>query len=138
MRKPSNSDFSVSVEGVGDFVFGYRKMRDQIAIDTEIAKLTEGLNLVPDYLITFVGAFAAIKVLAVEYPDKWDPENLDPLEEDSFSELLAVHRALREKERTFRAGTPKGGQVTGQGAIKDSGVLVSQEAQPDAQRSDIP
>lgn len=133
MRAASKNNFTVEVEGIGPFTFGHRTMRDQFRIDTEIARLTEGLDYVPEYLLIAAGAVAAIKVLGVSFPDGWNPEQLDPLEEDSYRQLLAVHAALREQERTFRGQSPKGGAADGPGDSKDPGVLVPEEVQPDTE-----
>jgi hypothetical protein len=131
MKKASASDFTVDIDGVGQFRFGRRGMRDQFKIDAMIAELTAGYSPLPDYLAIYAEKFAAISVLAVAYPDGWDPETLDPLEEASYRQLTAVHAALREKEDTFRH-KPKAGKAGGEVAGGEPGVLVPQKIQPAA------
>lgn len=133
MRTSRPDDFTVSVDGVGDFTFSRRTMRDQFAIDTEIAKLTGGIPNVPPYLAMYADAMACIKVLTVTAPEKWDVEKLDPLEEESYSQLLAVHAALRDKEDTFRKKPAAGSEAGREGDGKVGGILVSEEVQPTAE-----
>jgi len=131
MRNEAPTDFTVPVEGIGTFRFARRTMRDQFSIDTEIARLTDGLDNLPEYLALAASAVACIKVLAVESPAGWDPEKLDPLEEESYRQLLAVHRALRESEGRFRGRPGKGSEESRSTDGEDGGVLVPEEVQPD-------
>ena len=43
-RLPSNTDFTVTVDGVGRFTFGQRKMRDELAIQREFARIIDGVE----------------------------------------------------------------------------------------------
>jgi hypothetical protein len=101
MRARSENDFNVTVEGVGNFVFGRRKMRDEINIQVEYASLIQGVEPTA-WLQTVCGWIAAFKVLMVACPENWDLEEMDPLDQDTYSNMTKVYDALRDKEREFR------------------------------------
>lgn len=123
MRKGSETDFSVKVEGVGSFTFARRKMADEIAIQVEYARLIDGVTPT-DWLATVAGWISALKVLTVRAPADWDVEEMDPLDDDTYAKLAKVHQALAEKERSFRRKHGAGSQGAGQGDGSDGGVLV--------------
>lgn len=138
MRQESPTDFTVTVEGIGTFRFARRTMRDQVRIDAEFVRLTDGLEDVPAYLERVAGSMALLRVLTVSAPEGWDLDRLDPLEGDSYRQLLAVSDALREKEHSFRRKPETVGQGAGAGAGGDGGVLVPPQVQPAADGSEIP
>ena len=97
------TDFAVEVEGVGRFVFGRRKMRDEMAIQREYADILGGVE--PTAWLNVVGGWmSTLKVLTVRAPDDWVLDELDPLDEGTYEKLRKVHKALTEKERSFRPG----------------------------------
>lgn len=106
-RKPS--DFVIDVEGVGQFVFARRTMRDEIAIQVEYARILDGVT--PTAWLNAVGGWlSALRVLTVKAPDGWDLDALDPFEDETYSRLGRVHAALVEKERSFRRGSEVHGE----------------------------
>lgn len=111
-RSANPSDFTVPVEGVGEFVFGRRKMADHMKIEVEYARITEGVMPTPwlDKLATWQ---ATIRILAVRVPDTFNMEEMDPLEEKTYADLSKVFFALREKEDSFRRGPQVQGQAGG-------------------------
>lgn len=118
MPRQSNptTDFSVTVEGVGRFVFGHRKMGDELEIQREYARMIDGVTPT-DWLATVAGWLAALKVLTVSAPAGWNLDELDPLDEATYSKLHNVHHALREQERSFRRQPTAPGQAGGAGAV---------------------
>ena len=116
-RIPNNTDFQVSVDDIGTFTFARRRLRDEMAIGAEVSRLTEGVDTPTPFLAIVSGWVGTLKVLTVAAPDGWDLDEMDPLEDDTYSKLAKVHKALREKEGSFRKNPVKevegGGQVGG-------------------------
>lgn len=107
MRAPGPGDFSVPVDGVGDFTFARRSMRDVFRIRGEYNSLTGGFYG-PDGEFADVSAlaFATLAVLVVAQPPGFDFTRLDPLVDDECADkVLKVFAALREKELSFRPGS---------------------------------
>lgn len=111
-RTAKPTDFRVDVPDVGEFVFGKRTMRDEIATQVEYARLIDGVVPTP-WLETVCGAIADLKTLTVKAPDGWDLDALEPHDPETYKKLLAVHRELITKERSFRPGAAEAGQTTG-------------------------
>lgn len=122
-RPASPTDFIVPVEGVGDFVFGRRKMADHLKIEVEYARITEGVLPTPwlDKLATWL---ATLRVLAVRVPEGFNIDELDPLEEETYAKLMKVHIALREKEGSFRRRPAPASEGSGQAEGGQPRVLV--------------
>lgn len=106
MRSESTSDFQVDVEGVGGFVFGKRTMRDQLLIGAEFSRLSDGVENPSGWLSAIGGAIAALNVLTVKAPAGWSIDAMDPLDDDTYANILKVHAALRAKEDSFRPKSP--------------------------------
>lgn len=102
MRTPSAGDYQLKVEGLGDFVVSKRRMRDEFAIAAEYSRLTEGVPTPTDFLHFYARAFATIKTLVVQAPSGWNVEELDPNEESSYAQMIAVFDAIRAREDDFR------------------------------------
>lgn len=114
-RTPRETDFPVSVDGVGQFTFARRTMRDEIAIQVEYARIIDGAE--PTAWLQAVGGWLSVlKVLTVRAPEGWDLDDLDPLDEGTYAKLTAVYGGLTEKERSFRRQPALAGQ--GDGAPK--------------------
>ena len=111
-RQPKPNDFRVTVPGVGDFVFGRRTMRDEIATQVEYARVLDGVTPTP-WLEAVVGAMSDLSVLTVRAPDGWDIDAMDPHDPDTYAKLIAAHRGLCEQERTFRSASGQGSQKPG-------------------------
>lgn len=116
-REPSDTDFHIDVEGVGNFMFARRTMRDEMRIASEYSRLTEGVMTPTPFLAAVAGWIATLKVLMVTGPKDWDLDEMDPLDEDVYKRISKVNKALRNKEGQFRKtkGTP--GQEPGQGTV---------------------
>jgi hypothetical protein len=114
MRESKTTDFVADVEGVGQFVFGRRGMRDEIRCSVELRRLTEGVPVDGETLV-FLRAIADLRVMTVAAPPGWNPEeldDLDPFEDTAYANVLKCWEALRDKEETFRVARkaePQGG-----------------------------
>lgn len=113
-RTPQPTDFTVEVEGIGNFTFARRTMRDEIKIQIEYAKLLDGAEPT-NWLAAVCGWLSVLSVLTVRAPEGWstDPDAMDPLDPGVYSRLDRVHAALVAKEGSFRrnkgAGSEGGG-----------------------------
>lgn len=125
MRNPSPRDFALDVEGIGRFVFGRKTVMDALAIECEYTRLTEGLDVVPDYLGVLASAIANLRILTVKAPDGWDIEGMDGEDEETYTRLKKVWGALRDKLASFRAKPGAPVEDGGQGSVEDGRVLVS-------------
>lgn len=112
-RLPQTTDYRVNVEGVGDFVFSTRSMRDEIKIQREFAEMIDGVKPT-EWLQAVCGWLADLRVLTVKSPEDWDLDDLDPLDPETYAKLGRVHTAFLEKERSFRS--PKGASDKAAGA----------------------
>ena len=138
MRAPSATDFHVEVDGVGTFSFARRTMRDEMRIQAELSRLTEGVES-PNFTLQTVGGWIAhLKVLTVSAPDGWDLDQMDPLDEDVYGQMFKVFTALRNKEDSFRPKKNVRGEAVGAGDGQDPGVLVPAKVQPSAHGSKVP
>lgn len=110
MRAASDSDFVVSVEGVGDFSFARRTVGDAIKIRREYLRLCGDTGDADLELSLYSNVVAAIKVLCVSAPDGWgDVEKLDlTASANPLDDLLRVFDALKEKEDSFRRQSTSG------------------------------
>lgn len=133
MRAPSKNDFPVQVEGIGTFTFARRTLNDEVKIQVQYARLTEGVETPTPWLFHFATWLATLKVLMVAAPDGFDLEALDPLDENTYTTLEKVFRALREQEDRFRGKSGEGRQGAGAPAGEDDRVLVPAEVQPAAE-----
>lgn len=101
-REARETDFPVTVDGVGTFTFGRRTMKDEIAIQVEYARIIDGVE--PTNWLALVGGWiSTLKTMTVRAPDGWDIDALDPLDPETYAKLSKVHAALAEKERSFRS-----------------------------------
>ena len=138
MRQASPTDFYVDVESVGRFRFARRTMRDELRIGTEYSRLTEGVDTPTPWLEMFAGVIATLKVLAVEVPDGWDLEEMDPLDTETYNRMISVHNQLRLKESDFRRPNGAASKEAGKEAGGDDAVLVPPEVPAGANRPKVP
>lgn len=128
-REMKHEDFAVEVEGVGNFIFSYRTMRDEFRIQTEYSRLTEGIAYPAPSLHEYATIFATLKVLTVEAPDGWDLSEMDPLDKEVFDNVVKVFNALRDQEEFFRKSPAEGSKEQGAGNGENDGVLDKKEVQ---------
>ena len=129
MRIASSTDFPVIVDGIGTFIFGYRKLADELRIQVEYARITEAQPATV-WLFNLATYISALRVLMVKAPDGWDLEALDPLDEESFVQIERVFSELREKEDSFRPKRRKASKTESETDVPDVRVLVPEEVQP--------
>lgn len=127
-RAPQPTDFTVEVDNVGVFRFAKRTMRDEMRIAAEYSRLTEGVETPTIWLETVATWISTLKVLTVNAPADWQSlDDIDPLDEVTYSRLMAVHRALREKEGSFRRAANAPGQAARAADGADGGVRLAPE-----------
>lgn len=133
MSRPSSStDFFIDVPNVGNFSFARRTLRDEFAIAAEYSRLTEGIAT-PTPWLEFVATWvSALKVLTVTAPSGWDIDSMDPLDQGTYDKLREVHKALTEKEQSFRKNSSQTGAAARPGDVGEPGVLVPSQVQPGA------
>lgn len=124
--------FAVSVPDIGTFIFRRRALRQQLAIEVEYSRLTEGFPAVTEFTGRVSAALADLKVLTVEAPAGWDAEELDGLDDEGYDQLMAVWGALRDKETTFRTSVQAPSQDVGEGSGGDVRPAVPAPVQPGA------
>lgn len=123
-RLPQSTDFVVPVDGIGAFTFAKKSLRDTIAIEAAYNRFTEGQDNVTTFLWSISSAVAILQVLTVSAPPGWDLDALDPEDPDSFTKLMKVWGALRDKQASFRKGTAAPVAGSGEAPGSESGVLV--------------
>ncbi len=132
-RLPKTTDFYIDVEGEGRFRIGKRDMKSEMEIQREYASFAGGVEPTV-WLETLSEYLSTLRVLIVEGPETWDMDNMDPLDNDTYTRLGRVFVALREREESFRARHNGAGQGTGAGSDSErSGAgepVVSQDVSP--------
>ena len=105
MAQDIPDEFTVSVDGVGQFRFHRRTMGRQLRIACAYDRLTEGMGeRTPEFVARVATCLADLEVLTVSGPKDWDPERADGFDPDAFVAILKVWEELRRTEMTFRAG----------------------------------
>lgn len=95
--------YEVPVEGIGTFTFRKREMLDQVKIQAEASRMTDGPVDDPG-LRRFTHALATLLRLTVLAPAGWAPLAIDPLDSEGTEKLWLVHDAMRDAEERFRKG----------------------------------
>ncbi len=107
--------FHLDVDDIGHFEFRHRTMRDEMRIGAEYSRLTEGVDTPSPWLDLMSTMISVLKVLQVAAPDGWDVDDADPLDDDSYKQIVLVYNALREREARFRGGDGSERKETGEG-----------------------
>lgn len=136
MRAQKDTDFHVTVDGLGTFRYGRRTFGDRIKIRAEFLRMVRELDAeeMDLDLSAMASVVAAHKVLCVDAPAGWaDLEQIDLLDNESGeTDVFRIYAALKEKEDSFRK--PANANENGQGAspanVGNDGVLVPAEIQP--------
>jgi len=125
VRAPHQTDFTVDVEGIGTFTFARRRMADEFKIQTEYARILDGVKPT-DWLDLVAGWKSVLSVLTVKAPEGWgrdifgEPteniDDMDPMDKDVYARIGRVFKALTDKERSFRSGPAKAGPSDGEGS----------------------
>lgn len=132
MRNAGSNDYSVAVEGLGNFTFARRKLSDELRVQAEHSRIVDGVEPTV-WLHNLATWMSTLRVLMVSAPMGWDLEELDPLENDTFEQINAVYMAMRAKEDSFRKKSGKGSEGASEGNGEVGRVLVSSEVQSPAE-----
>lgn len=133
MRNPGKNDYSVPVEGLGNFTFARRTLNDELRVQAEYSRIIDGVDQPTVWLHSLATWMSTLRVLMVAGPAGWDLEELDPIEPETFDQISSVYAAMRAKEDSFRKKPGKGSEVASQADVKDDRVLVSTEVQSTAE-----
>lgn len=131
-RQSAPTDFFVDVDGIGNFSFAQRKIKDHLAIAAAYSRLTEGVETPTAYLDSFATWVSTLAVLTVTAPAGWNIDEMDPLDDGTTDKLGAVFMALRLKEHSFRQNKAEGSKAQRPGDGEVAGVLVPPQVQPGA------
>lgn len=126
-RSPSSTDFPVDVPGIGQFIFARRTIQDSYRIRGNYNALTNGSYDTDGNVVDFSAlGFVTVQALVVTEPDGFDLGALDPLVDDDFDDkVVAVFKALREKELSFRPKPVEADKGSGAGESVQPGGVVS-------------
>jgi hypothetical protein len=135
LRASAPTDFHVDVDGVGHFIFARRTIRDEMRIGAEYSRFIEGVEQPTSFLDSMAGWISTLNVLTVEAPHNWNPEGMDPFDEDTHEKILKVYGALRTKEGEFRRqkAARSAGENSGPGTGAAPELLVSPAVPPAAE-----
>lgn len=117
------TEHTIDVEGVGSVSFARRTMQHEINIAREYARVVGGVESTP-WLHTLATYISVIRVLATKLPFVLD--ELDPLDEDSFTLMAKTYAAITAKESDFRKVKKQGNAGAGEGSPADAEVSVPQ------------
>lgn len=135
-RPAAPNDFTLEIEGIGNFIFGRRTGRDRFRISADYHRLTEGLDVGESELGLVAEAFATVKTLMVDGPvdiaTMLDLDAPSDVDQDGDAKLLRVFFALRQKELSFRPRAGEGREAAREGNGEQPGVLAAPEVQPGA------
>ncbi|EHF0215279.1 hypothetical protein IFY47_003335 [Salmonella enterica] len=132
MRLSKPSDYFETVEGIGRFRFARRTLADELQIQRKYAEFVGGVEPTA-WLATLSEYLSTLAVLTVEAPEGWDIDNMDPLDNDTYSKLARVFVSLREREERFRSGAGANSKGQGEETPEQRGPLVSADIPADGQ-----
>jgi len=106
--KPPEQTFIVPVDGVGEFTFRRRRLRDGLMIQREYSDII-GACLTPvEGFQAAANWVATLRVMTVKGPPGWDLEAMDPDDNGDVLKMASVYGALRAREDGFRSGSEGG------------------------------
>lgn len=126
--------FILKVEDIGTFTFAPRTLGNQIKIECEYCRLTEGMLGVTTFLSNLAQYVADLSILVVSGPPGWSNRQeilaKDACDPETFAKIEKVWSALSDKEAEFRGflQAKKGGE----GEQPDAGAVVAPPVQPAA------
>lgn len=122
-RRAKINDFNVDVDGIGTFIFAKRTMADEINIQVAYARIIQGAE--PTEWLSRVGGWiSTLNILTVKAPNGWDIDDMDPLDDDVYENIMLVYLALRAQENSFRTRSGKGSKESGEKQSQDNRLLV--------------
>ncbi|ECH9374561.1 hypothetical protein ZL54_22460 [Salmonella enterica subsp. enterica] len=129
MKQPRKTDFFVDVPDIGNFRFARRSIHDEMQIQRYFSEYTGGCQPTAWYS-TLAEFMSVLRALIVTAPEGWDIDTLDPLDEESYSQMSRVYEALREQEERFRGRSFEKSESQRQGNDERGGLLVSEDVPP--------
>jgi hypothetical protein len=102
-------------------------MGTQMKIAAEFSRLTEGVKTPTPYLEQTSDCLATLRVLIASAPEGWNVDELDPLDADSYLQMLRVHGALRAREDGFRRKPKQASPASGPDDAADAAILVPEK-----------
>lgn len=133
MREVSSTDFFVDVDGIGRFSFARRAPKDVYRARALCNGLTDGYADQEGNLDMGAFMFATLKTLMVSAPAGFDLDKLDPVLDDDWEDkVIAIFKALRAMELSFRPEQVATMQGKSAPPINDVSVEVQAPVQPAA------
>jgi hypothetical protein len=127
MNNAKPKDFTINIEGVGDFRFNRRTYGGQVKIDTEFARITAGIENIDGAVTAHANVISLYNALMVSCPPGWERlEDVDLTDTPELeNKIFDLYVAVRDKLDSFRiAGKAvEGGQGAGGGDVAHDGVL---------------
>lgn len=133
-RTPKDTDFLLTLEGVGKFRFARRTFGDRIKIRGEIARMSRDFGDDLD-AVAEVTVVAVYKTLVVSCPKGWeDIESIDLVEHPEAEEQAwQLFVMLQDAESRFRQDRDSKSKEAGAVDVAVDPVLVSPAVQPAAE-----
>lgn len=117
MARKSNpeTDFVITLDGVGEFKFGRRTIGDAMRIRARFLELA-GAHQDDVEMVAIASAIATYEVLVVSHPDGWgDLMSMDAVSPEHLGALFDLYGKLGDKEDSFRGKTQVNGTQEGAG-----------------------
>lgn len=104
MRKPSENDFTIEIEGVGTFRYAQRTIGDFIAIRKRYTELVGGSD--DPWVVNTASAIAVHEQMCTSCPEGWEDLSKLPFDMEGkvLSQLFELDRKIGEAENSFRKG----------------------------------
>jgi hypothetical protein len=133
-RTANATDFAVDVDRQGRFIFARRSVGDIYKIRGRYHQATDGFYDADGNMADISAlAYVTIQTLMVSGPEGFDVDLIDPLLDDDYdTKILAIWRALRNKELSFRPKQDKVSKEGGAGAGELAPAVVPGQVQPSA------
>jgi len=108
--------YTVTVDGVGDFVCQRRTMRVALAISAEYNRLTGGAETVASEFSATCSVVAFLSAVVTDAPAGWDLFLLDPDSPEDMDGILKVYTAVKAEEGRFLGRADAEPKAEGEGA----------------------
>lgn len=104
MRKPSDTDYTIDLDGVGTFRYAQRTIGDFIAIRKRYIEITADSE--DPYVVNLASAIAVHEQMCVSCPEGWEDLTKLPFDMEGkvIAQLFELDRKIGEAENSFRKG----------------------------------
>lgn len=96
---------TVDVDGVGQFEFHHRTLTLQVGVEAILNRMLDG-PVSDEKLLYVARAISTVKKLAIKWPEGFDLEAIDPIDENEVGSVLKAYGGLLEAEANFRRRPP--------------------------------